>query len=169
MGIGAQIFENCWQTWVIFAESGVDGEKCGAQQGQGADEGGVSTARVILAQDGISGPMVANFDAAPMSADGLDPLVRGQILGAMTGDEVATEGCEGFPGALVDAAAGDAHERAGAGEVALQRVCGMDGNLIGDEMSVFGLCALGKKGAGPCVWRTARRRSLGLFSRIWKR
>ncbi len=110
MGIGAQRLENCWQTRVSFAESGVDGEKCGAQHGQGADEGGISTASVILAQDGIPGPMVADFDAAPMSADGVDPLVRGQILGAMTGDEVATEGCEGFPGALVDAAAGDAHE-----------------------------------------------------------
>jgi len=154
---------------VVFSEFGVDGEKCGAQHGQGADEGRISTASVILAQDGIPGPMIADFDATPMSADGLNPLVRGQILGAMTGDEVATEGCEGFPGALVDAAAGDAHERAGAGEVALQGVCGVDGGLIGDEMSVFGLCALGKKGVCAWVWRTAKRRSLGLFSRIWKR
>lgn len=169
MGIGAQSFENGWQTRVSFAESGVDGEKCGAQHGQGADEGGISTASVILAQDGIPGPMVADFDAAPMSADGLDPLVRGQILGAMTGDEVATEGCEGFPGALMDAAAGDAHERAGAGEGALLGVGGVDGDLIGDEMSVFGLCAHGKKGVYPWVWRTARWWSVGLFSRIWKR
>ena len=166
MGIGAQIFKNCWQTRVIFAESGVDGKKCGAQHGQGADEDGISTARVILAQDGIPGPMVADFDAAPMSADGLDPMVRGQSFGAMTGDEVAAEGCEGFPGALVDAAAGDAYERASAREVALQGVCGVDGDLIGDEMSVFGFCAQGKKGVFSRVWRTARRRSLGLFSRI---
>ena len=169
MGIGAQIFQNCWQTRVIFAESGVDGEQSGAQHGQGTDKGGISTARVILAQNGILGPMVADFDAAPMSTDGFDPLLGSQFLGAIAGDEVTTQRCERFSGALVDAAAGNAHERAGAGEVALQRVCGMDGNLIGDEMSVFGLCALGKKGAGPCVWRTARRRSLGLFSRIWKR
>ena len=169
MGIGAQIFENCWQTRVIFTKSGVDCQEGRAQHSQRADKDGIATAGMVLAQDGIPSPMVADFDAAPMSADGLDPLVRGQILGAMTGDEVATEGREGFPGAFVDAAAGDAHERAGAGEVALQGVCGVDGDLIGDEMSVFGLCAQGKKGVCPWVWRTARRRSLGLFSRIWKR
>ena len=169
MGISAQIFENCWQTRVIFTESGVDGEKCGTQHSQSTYKGGIATASVILAQDGVPGPMVADFDAAPMSADGLYPLIRSQVLWAMTGDEVATEGNERFSGAFVDAAAGDAHERAGAGEVALQGVCGVDGNLIGDEMPVFGLCELGKKGVWPWVWRTAKRRSFGLFSRIWKR
>ena len=134
---------------MIFAESGVDGEKCGTQHSQSTYKGGIATAGVILAQDGIPGPMVADFDAAPMSADGLDPLIRNQVIWAMTGDKVATEGDEGFSGALVDAATGDAHERAGSGKVALQGVCGVDGNLIGDEMSVFGLCALGKKGVCP--------------------
>jgi hypothetical protein len=92
--------------------------------------------------------MVADFNTAPVAADGLNPLLWGQLVRPTTGEEVTMQGLVLFSCAFVNSAGDDVHERSRAREITLQGICGVDGDLIGDEVPVFGLCALGKKGGG---------------------
>jgi hypothetical protein len=68
----------------------VNGEERIAQQGQGADQIGVSTARVIFTQARILAPMEPDFDSCPVIANVLEPFLermsgRGPIADVVAG------------------------------------------------------------------------------------
>ena len=135
--IGAQVFEDGGEAAIGFAQAGVDGEQGTAQECEGTDEGGVAAAGVVFAQDGVARPMVADFDAAPMVADGADPGFRCQGVWGQTGDEVAGEG-GGTSGLFVAAERGDAQEGAGTGEVAFEGVGVRECDLVVDGVAACG-------------------------------
>lgn len=54
----------------------VDGEEGIAQQGEGADEVGVTTAGVVFTEASVLAPVKAVFDASPVIAHEAYPLLR---------------------------------------------------------------------------------------------
>ena len=135
--MGAQVFEDGGKATKPFAQAGVDGEECAAQECERADEGGIAAARLVFTQDGVACPMVTDFDAAPMVADGADPGFRCQGVWGQTGDEVAGEG-GGTSGLFVAAERGDAQEGAGTGEVAFEGVGVRECDLVVDGVAACG-------------------------------
>lgn len=70
-----------------------DGQQCVAKKGQIAHKIRVSTPGGIFAPDGISAPVIAVFDSAPMSANEPMPLGFRMVIGFVTADIVAHGHC----------------------------------------------------------------------------
>jgi len=126
-----------------------EAEDRGAEEDEGADDGGVARAGFILQKNGILAPVVADLDTGPVAADEGLPPFGGVFVGRETGDVVA-----GFRGGLsgrFDRAAGPygqegADERQADGE-GIRR---QDDQVPDLDSSVSGL-GVDKKGGRPSV------------------
>ena len=146
LGFG-EAFDDRWQGFVGEA-SQRDGERDVAQQGQGAGDVGVAAARGVLPQDVVFTPVVPDFDAAPVAADGGDASRRRKTCGVARADELAVFPAEGAD-AFMRAAGADADAGAHAGKtglVALERQVA-SGVLGYESAGVFRW--QGKRGARP--------------------
>lgn len=90
---------------------------------------------MVLAPDGIAAPVVADFDATPVAADELLPLLQGAFLGGKTGQVVAGLG-RGLAGFLYRDFAVHDDEAAHEGEVGGGRFQGEDGELADFDTAV---------------------------------
>jgi len=93
--------------------------------GEVSDEVGVAAARGVFSPDGILAPVVAIFDAGPVTANEPMPVGMGVISGRVAGDVVA-QGGGSFSIALDFAPDGD--DASCVGEGAFHGTRGQDGN-----------------------------------------
>ena len=128
-----------------------------AQQDQAAYEVGVTTAGLILEQTGVLAPVIADFHARPVIANGLQPLLRGLGVRCQTAQVIGV-----FPrgGLLVDAGPA-AHVEHGAHmrKLDIQRIDGFYRELA------VGLAPVrffeeGKRGGSPAMPVSAKARTV---------
>jgi len=125
----------------------VIGQQCqegAAQEGEVGQEVGVTGTRAIFAHQGVAPPVVADFDAPPMTADEAQPLGRGVLVGGSAGEVEARFG-GGEAGLFDGALAANDDEGAGKREVGRQRFDGEGIETAEFDASVAGF-GLGKKG-----------------------
>ena len=79
-GTGEEAFEQCGQRLLLGGFSN-DVEQCASNEREIGQEVGVTGTGSVLAHQRITPPMVADFNAAPVSADQLQPLFGVILLG----------------------------------------------------------------------------------------
>lgn len=164
---GMEVFDHLGQrpVWEVVGQEGEQGVANEREVGQ---EVGFAAAGAVFAQKDIAPPVVADFRAAPVAANEVQPLLRGVLFGRGAGEIVMGFGggvAGPFDGALV---AHDDHG-AGAGEVRRQGFDGEGMDLAEFDPSVRGM-GVGKKGVlGRASRPWARSNRRGWLSLIWKR
>ena len=123
---------------------GEQGEEGVAQQREIGEGVWVASARAVFPHEGVSPPVVADFNSAPVPADEFEPLGGSVLVGAGAGEVVATFG-GGEPGFFDRPFAAQDDQGSGKGEVGFHR---FDGE--GEEAPEFNApssgLGVGKKG-----------------------
>ena len=123
---------------------GEQGEEAVAQQREIGQRVWVASARTVFAHEGISPPVVADFNPAPVAADEFEPLGGIVLVGAGAGEVVTAFG-SGERGFFDRAFATQDDQGSGKGEVGFHR---FDGE--GEEAPEFNApssgLGVGKKG-----------------------
>src|SRR5512136_267415 len=141
--MGMETFTNLWQG-LVGKVVGEDGQECIAQECQIGQEVWVATAGAVFSHERITPPVIADFHAAPVSANELEPLVRMVLAGRGTGEIVA--GFSGGQSGLFDGAfAAQDDQSSGKGEVGGQGFDVEGVEAAGFDPAVSGL-GVGKKG-----------------------
>jgi hypothetical protein len=140
---GVEAFTDLRQglVWEVVGE---DGQECIAQECQIGQEVWVATARAVFSHERITSPVIADFHAAPVSANQLEPMAGTVLIGRRTGEVIAGFG-GGQPGIFDSALTAQDDQGSGKGEVGRQ---GFDGERVeaaGFDPPVSGL-GVGKKG-----------------------
>ena len=123
-----------------------DREQGVADEGKVAQGVGLAGARAVFTPKGVATPVVADFDAAPVTADQILPLGRGTVGGFGAGEvEAVFDG--GLAAAFDGAFAADDDQGANEREIDGVRFAGEGVELARDDPPVARV-GLGKKG-GP--------------------
>ena len=136
------------QVWKLVRE---DGQECIAQECQIGQEGWVATAGAVFSHECIPPPVVADFHAAPVSANELEPLA-GAILAGRRAGEVVAGFVGGEPGLFDSAFAAQDDQGSGKGEVGGQGFDGEGVEAAGFDSAVSGL-GVGKKGVSCSAFK----------------
>ena len=141
--MGMETFTDLWQG-LVGKVVGEDCQECIAQECQIGQEVWVATAGAVFSHERIPPPVIADFHAAPVSANELEPLARTVLAGRGTGKVVA--GFGGGQSGLFDGAfAAQDDQGSGKGEVGGQGFDGEGVEATGFDPTVSGL-GVGKKG-----------------------
>jgi hypothetical protein len=129
---------------LVWEVVGKDGQEYIAQECQISQEVWVATARAVFSHERITSPVIADFHAAPMSANQLEPVAGTVLVGRRTGEVIAGFG-GGVSGLFDGALATQNDQGSGKGEVGRQGFDGEGVEAAGFDPPVSGL-GVGKKG-----------------------
>jgi hypothetical protein len=137
-----------------------------AKQDQTADKIGVSTPGFVFEETSVFAPMVADFHAGPVVANGLQPLFGSSGVSGLTAQVIGVFPVGGFLFSVRPAA----HMQDGlrVREVDVERIDGFYRDLSIGLAAVF-LLEEGKRGESPAMPASARARTVFWLSFTCKR